>query len=156
MKTIFETALDKHEISEFFKGEGVYFARGSDWGDHLYISNWQDMCSALKNQKHAQSLLTNIFEEYVRYLKENYEDASSLLLNISAYYIARSMFPFLSAENYDLLKAIDDEYKKKIGCLFRLLRNEYDVKNKGSGKNSLDAEIEKINKNGCVIELEKL
>lgn len=34
MKTTFETAIDKHEIPDFFKGNGIYFARGSDWGDH--------------------------------------------------------------------------------------------------------------------------
>ncbi|GFM66106.1 hypothetical protein PSCICM_31360 [Pseudomonas cichorii] len=75
MTTTFETALDKHEISDFFKGGGIYFARGSDWGNHLYISNWQEMCSVLKNQKPAQSLLTSIFEEYIKYLKENCKEA---------------------------------------------------------------------------------
>jgi len=53
MKTTFEIALDQHEISEFFKGNGIYFARGSEWGDHLYISNWQEMCGVLKNPKRA-------------------------------------------------------------------------------------------------------
>ncbi|WP_241084786.1 hypothetical protein [Pseudomonas viridiflava] len=69
MTATFETALDKHETCEFFKGEGLYFARGSDWGDHLYISNWQEMCGFLKNQKAAQSVLTKIFDEYVTYLE---------------------------------------------------------------------------------------
>jgi hypothetical protein len=34
MKTTFETALELHEISDLFKGNGKYFARGSDLGDH--------------------------------------------------------------------------------------------------------------------------
>ena len=62
MKTTFEIALDLHEISDFFKGNGQYFARSSDWGDHLFISNWQEMCSVLKNQKAAQNLLTSILK----------------------------------------------------------------------------------------------
>lgn len=94
MKTTFEKALDQHEISDFFKGNGIYFARGSDWGDHLYISNWQEMCSVLKKQKAANSLLTTIFEEYINHLNENYVDAASLLSNISAYYILKKKTPF--------------------------------------------------------------
>ncbi|WP_262138491.1 hypothetical protein [Pseudomonas sp. Marseille-Q5117] len=64
MKTTFETALELHETPNFFRGKGQYCARGSDWGDHLFISNWQEMCGVLKHQKAAQSLLTAIFEDY--------------------------------------------------------------------------------------------
>ena len=156
MKTTFETALDQHEISDFFKGNGIYFARGSEWGDHLHISNWQEMCSALKTQTTAQSLLTTIFEEYATYLNENYEDAEGLLSNITAYYIARSMFPFLSADNYDLIESLNNKSKKNIGRLFRLLRKEYDTKNKDLPKYSFEQEIQKIKRNGCAIELESL
>jgi hypothetical protein len=59
MKTTFETALNKHEISDFFKGDGIYFAKGSEWGDHLYISNWQEMCGVLKNPKRGAELTDN-------------------------------------------------------------------------------------------------
>lgn len=86
MKTTFETALELHGTSDFFKGNGKYFARGSDWGDHLFISNWQEMCAALKHQKAAQHLLTTIFEDYTKYLKDDYSDAEGLLSNISTYY----------------------------------------------------------------------
>lgn len=156
MKTTFETALDQHEISEFFKGHGIYFARGSEWDDHLYISNWQEMCSILKTQTTAQSLLTTIFEEYATYLNENYEDAEGLLSNIAAYYIARSMFPFLSTDNYDLIESINNKSKENIGRLFRFLRKEYDVKNKDLPKYSFEQELQKIKRNGCTIELEAL
>lgn len=156
MKTTFETALDQHEISEFFKGNGIYFARGSEWGDHLYISNWQEMCSVLKTQNAAQSLLTTLFQEYVRYLDENHEDAEGLFSNIATYYIARGIFQFLSTDNYDLIESLGTKDKKNIGRLFRLLRKEYDRKNKDLPNYSFDQEIQKLKRNGCTIELEVL
>ncbi|MFM9383863.1 hypothetical protein [Pseudomonas sp. UV AK001] len=156
MKTSFETALEQHEISEFFKGEGIYFARGSDWGDHLHISNWQEMCSVLKTQKAAQSLLTKIFEDYAKYLKENYEDAASLLSNITAYYILKNKIHFLSAEGYDLIASLDDKTKNNIGNLFRYLRKVYDKKNENSSKYSFEQEIQRLKNNDCNIDIENL
>ncbi|MHC8293327.1 hypothetical protein [Pseudomonas sp. LB3P58] len=156
MKTTFEMALDQHEISDFFKGKGIYFARGSEWGDHLYISNWQGMCSVLKNQKAAQSLLTTIFDEYVKFLNENYDDAAGLLSNLTAYYVIKSKYTFLSAENYDLIKSLDKKRKENIGLLFRLLRKEYDIKNKDLTNYSFEQEIQRLKKHGCTIELDTL
>lgn len=156
MKTTFETALELHEISDFFKGNGKYFARGSDWGDHLFISNWQEMCAVLKHQKAAQSLLTTIFEDYAKYLKEDYSDAEGLLSNISAYYTLKSKIAFLSANNYDLIESIDEKSKKNIGKLFRLLRQQYDVKNKDLPKYKFDDEIKRLKLKGCLIDLEHL
>lgn len=156
MKTTFETALDQHEISDFFKGNGIYFARGSEWGDHLYISNWQEMCSVLKTQTAAQTLLTTIFEEYIKCLNESYEDAEGLFSNIAAYYIARGMFPFLSDKNYDLIENLNNKSKEQIGRACRLLRNEYDIRNKDLQKYSFEQEVQKIKRNGCLIELETL
>lgn len=156
MKTTFETALDQHEISDFLKGNGIYFARTPEWGDHLYISNWQEMCSVLKAQTAAQSLLTTIFEEYVKHLNESYEDAEGLFSNIAAYYIARSMFPFLSNDNYDLIENLNNKSKEYIGLSFRLLRTEYDAKNKDLPKYPFEQETQKNKKNGCTLELETL
>ncbi|MBX8483669.1 hypothetical protein [Pseudomonas cichorii] len=156
MTTSFEMALDRHEISEFFKGNGIYFARGSDWGDHLYVSNWQEMCSILKKQKPAQSLLTNLFEEYLRYLEESYSDAESLLRNISSYYTLRKKISFLSDDDYDLIESVDKDSKKTIGKMFRFLRKEYDIKNKDLPNYTLDQEIETFIKRGCTTDLEAL
>ncbi|PYD90056.1 hypothetical protein DNF23_24440 [Pseudomonas syringae pv. pisi] len=156
MTTTFETALDRHEISEFFKGEGIYFARGSDWGDHLYISNWQEMCGFLKNQKAAQTLLTSIFDDYVKYLEENYLDAYGLFSNISAYYILKKKLPILSDNHYNLIEALDNKSKKNIGVLFRLLRREYDKKDENLKKYTFEEEMKRLKNNGCEIELESL
>lgn len=156
MKNRFEVALEQDEISDFFKGNGIYFATGSDWGDHLYVSNWQVMCGTLKTQKAAQSLLTNLFEEYLRYLKESYSDAESLLRNISAYYTLRKKVSFLSDDNYDLIESVDSDSKKTIGKIFRFLRKEYDIKNKDLPNYTLDQEIETLIKRGCTTDLEAL
>ncbi|UVK86558.1 hypothetical protein LOY52_16910 [Pseudomonas sp. B21-051] len=156
MKTTFETALDLHEISDFFKGNGQYFARGSDWGDHLFISNWQEMCSVLKNQKAAQNLLTSVFEDYAKYLKEDYSDAEGLFSNISAYYTLKNKIAFLSSNSYDLIESLDERSKKNIGKLFRLLRQQYDLKNKDLPKYTFDEEIKRLRLKGCTLNLEQL
>jgi hypothetical protein len=155
MTTTFETALNQHEIPDFFKGNGIYFARGSDWGDHLYISNWQEMCGILKNEKAAQNLLTTIFEEYAKFLEETYTDAVGLLSNISAYYILKKKIPFLSMENYDLIESLDEKTKKNIGVLFRLLRKTYDKNNENLSKYSFQEELNRLKNNGCSFELEQ-
>lgn len=156
MKTTFEIAIDKREIPDFFKGNGIYFARGSDWGDHLHINNWQEMCSILKTQNASQHLLTTLFEEYVSSLKENYEDADDLLSNIRAYYIVRRTFPFLSSDNYDLIEGLDEKHLSTIGRLFRLLRKLYDTNNKELPTYSFDQEIQKLKTCGCTLEFENL
>ncbi|NTZ94025.1 hypothetical protein FCH79_01625 [Pseudomonas koreensis] len=156
MKTTFETALDLHEISDFFKGNGQYFARDSDWGNHLFISNWQEMCSVLKNQKAAQNLLTSIFEDYAKYLKEDYSDAEGLFSNISAYYTLKNKIAFLSSNSYDLIESLDERSKKDIGKLFRLLRQQYDLKNKDLPKYTFDEEIKRLKLKGCTLNLEQL
>lgn len=153
MKTTFETALELHETSDFFKGTGKYFSRGSDWGDHL-ISNWQEMCGVLKNQKAAQSLLTTIFEDYAKHLKEDYSDAEALLSNISAYYTLKNKIAFLSATNYDLIESLDEQSKKNTGKLFRHLRQQHDTKNKESPKCKFDDEIKRLKLKGCLLNLE--
>lgn len=66
------------------------------------------------------------------------------------------MFPFLSTDNYDLIASINNKSKENIGRLFRLLRKEYDVKNKDLQKYSFEQELQKIKRNSCTIELETL
>ncbi|MCV4286187.1 hypothetical protein [Pseudomonas capsici] len=156
MKTKFEIALDQDEISSFFKGEGIYFARGCDWGEHLYISNWKGMCSVLKKQKPAQSLLTNVFEEYLRYLGDSYKAAESLIFNISAYYSLKMDLPFLNSENYDLIESLDSESKNIVGRVFRFLKTEYDIQNKDLPCYKYAQLIEQIRKKGCTIDFESL
>lgn len=156
MKTTFETALHQHEVADFLKGTGIYFARGSDWGDHLYVSNWQEMCGVLKMQRSAKSVLTSIFGEYAKYLSENYEDAAGLLSNITAHYVTKHKFEFLSTSSYDLIDSLDSKTKENIGRLFRLLRSEYDKKNNHLANYTFEQEIQRLKQLGCSTELELL
>lgn len=152
----FQNALDQHEIPDFFKGNGFYFAKGCDWGDHLHINNWQGMCAVLRHQDSAQVKLTRIFEEYVQSLEENYIDSDGLLSNLRAYYILRKKNPFLSAAGYDLTAALGKTSRNKAGVLFRLLRISYDKENAGTSKYSFAQELQRLRSLGCTLELESL
>lgn len=154
MMTTFEIALNQHEIPEFFKGEGVYFARGSDWGDHLYISNWQEMFSVLKQQKAAENLLTRVFEEYVKSLNEKYTDAEKLLCNIKAYYAISEKSSSLAIDNYDLIDTLDEKSKSIIGRMFRLLRLDYDKNRETTAKHTFEEMLERMKSNGCLYDFE--
>lgn len=156
MKTTFETAIDKHEIPDFFKGNGIYFARGSDWGDHLHINNWQEMCSVLKSQNAPQPLLTTLFEEYVNSLKEHYDDANGLLSNIISYYITRRRCPFLSSGEYDLMESLDRKCLSTTGRLFRLLRKVHGIKNNDLPTYSFEQQLQRLKTYGCNVDLESL
>ncbi|MGY2293749.1 hypothetical protein ACW9H6_28930 [Pseudomonas sp. SDO528_S397] len=154
MMTTFEIALNQHKIPEFFKGEGVYFARGSDWGDHLYISNWQEMFSVLKQQKAAENLLTHVFEKYVKSLNEKYADAETLLCNIKAYYAINGKNSSLAIDNYDLIDTLDEKSKSIIGRVFRLLRLEYDKNRETTAKHTFEEMLERMKSNGCLYDFE--
>ena len=156
MTATFQHALDHHEIADFFKGKGIYFARGCDWGDHLHIGNWQGMCAVLKHQDSAQQHLTRLFGEYVASLDQNYVDAEGLLCNITAYYILRKKNEFLCAGGYDLIADLDETSQQTIGALFRLLRVIYDRENADLPKYSFDQELERLKSHGFTLEFETL
>lgn len=156
MTGTFQYALDHQEIADFFKGNGIYFARGCDWGDHLYIGNWQAMCAVLKHQDSAREQLTRLFGEYVASLDQCYVDAEGLLCTITAYSILRKTNAVLCAGSYDLFAELSDTHKKTIGALFRLLRGIYDRENAHLPKYSFDQELERLKSHGCTTEFETL
>ncbi|MHC8326261.1 hypothetical protein [Pseudomonas sp. LB1P83] len=156
MKTKFQIALENNEPAEFFKGQGQYFSRDPDWGDHLYINNWQGLCGHLKLKDNPNEILLEVFSKYLISLKNTYEDADSLLLNISCYYSMRKDTPFMSADGFDLVSNLNEPNKKIIGDLFRILRSEYAKKNVGKPVISLDQFLSEIKTNGCKVDLEKL
>jgi hypothetical protein len=156
MKTKFQIALEKNEPSEFFKGQGQYFSRDPDWGDHLYINNWQGLCGYLKSEENPNKILLDAFSKYLASLQSRYEDADSLLLNISCYYLMRNDTSFMSEDSFDLIASLSERNKKIIGELFRLLRREYANQNAGKPVISLDQFLSEIKTNGCQFDLEKL
>ncbi|KAF2391645.1 MULTISPECIES: hypothetical protein [Pseudomonas] len=156
MKTKFQIALENNECPEFFKGQGQYFSRDPDWGDHLYINNWQGLCGYLKLKENPNKILLDAFREYLTSLQISYEDADSLLLNISCYYLLRHDASLISEDNFDLIANLSDHHKKTIGELFRLLRREYDIQNASKPVISFDQFLSEIKTNGCHFDLEKL
>lgn len=156
MKTKFKIALENNEPSEFFKGQGQYFSRDPDWGDHLYINNWQGLFGHLKSKESPNSILLDVFSKYLTSLQSRYEDADSLLLNISCYYLTRNATSFISEDSFDLITNLSEKNKKTIGKLFRLLRREYTNQNAGKPVISLEQFLSKIKTNGCNFNLEKL
>jgi hypothetical protein len=156
MKTKFQIALENNEPSEFFKGQAQYFSRDPDWGDHLYINNWQGLCGYLKSEENPNKILLDVFSKYLTSLQSRYEDADSLLLNISCYYLMRNDTSFMSEDSFDLIASLSERNKKIIGELFRLLRREYANQNAGKPVISLDQFLSEIKTNGCQFDLEKL
>ncbi|WP_223526300.1 hypothetical protein [Pseudomonas sp. BF-B-26] len=156
MKTKFQIALENNEPSEFFKGQAQYFSRDPDWGDHLYINNWQGLCGYLKPEENPNKILLDVFSKYLTSLQSRYEDADSLLLNISCYYLMRNDTSFMSEDSFDLIASLSERNKKIIGELFRLLRREYANQNAGKPVISLDQFLSEIKTNGCQFDLEKL
>ncbi|MCF5031318.1 hypothetical protein [Pseudomonas syringae] len=106
MKNKSQIALENSETPEFFEGAGQYFSPDPDWGDHLHIRNWRELCECLKTKNDANKILENSFIEYLNSLKKTYHDAESLAYNISGYYSMRKDYPFMSSGGYDLIKAI--------------------------------------------------
>ena len=156
MKTKFQIALENNEPSEFFKGQSQYFSRDPDWGDHLYINNWQGLCGYLKSEENPNKILLDVFSKYLTSLQSRYEDADSLLLNISCYYLMRNDTSFMSEDSFDLIASLSERNKKIIGELFRLLRREYANQNAGKPVISLDQFLSEIKTNGCQFDLEKM
>ncbi|WP_338802446.1 hypothetical protein V9L13_10440 [Pseudomonas sp. RSB 5.4] len=109
-----------------------------------------------KSERAAQNLLTSIFEDYAKYFKEDYSDAEGLFSNISAYYTLKNKIAFLSRNSYDLIESLDERSKKNIGKLFRLLRQQYDLKNKDLPKYTFDEKIKRLKLKGCTLNLEQL
>ncbi|KAB0503571.1 hypothetical protein [Pseudomonas lini] len=156
MKTKYQIALENGELPELFKGSGQYFWRDPDWGVHLYINNWQGLCGFLQSKSDPNKTLELSFAEYLHSLKNEYNDAESLISNISSYYSMRKDYEFMSNSNYDLIEQSNNGEKTIIGRLFRLLRNEYATQSIGKPVITLDVLLSRIRNNGCSIDLEKL
>lgn len=39
-ENLFENAVEAGETNSFFKGEGRYFVRDPDWGEHVYTAHY--------------------------------------------------------------------------------------------------------------------
>lgn len=154
VKKKIQMALENKKPVEFFCGKGPYFSPDPDWGEHLYINNWQGICAHLTESNIEISILNDFFFRYLEGISISYEAADSLLMNLSAYYGLRRDEKVL--QRGDILSEIGVLGREKVGELFRLLRREYAEKNKHRKVRSLNDWLEKIKSDGCIYDLEGL
>lgn len=89
MSNNFEDALQRQEIPQFFRGQGPYFTRDPDWGDHLFSINWTDIFLYVRDHAEGEQQLREGFELYVHSLEETLDDGFSLRENLFGYYATR-------------------------------------------------------------------
>ncbi|PXZ06544.1 hypothetical protein DKK70_11315 [Gilliamella apicola] len=155
MKGDFEQAISNNEIIPFLKGEGDYFSP-DEWcrGYHCYMINFMGMMGGLEEKEHPYQLLIKYFRLYLSSLEENVEDAWSLFENIECYYhLRKDNSYFFLTQNEDLIDELTAEERKKIGVLYRYLRDNFDKVPDAENMNPLDIQFNFTRKNGCPYDL---
>lgn len=123
----FEQAVNNNEITAYFKGEGDYFSpEEGNMGYHNEILNFIGMMSYLENKAHPYQLLVKYFKLNLSSFKEDVLDAWSLFRNIACYYNLRKDNCYFFTQNEDLIDELTAEEKKKIGVLYRYLKDNFD------------------------------
>ena len=154
MKGDFEQAVNNNEITAYLNGEGDYFTPEEfNMGYHSFIMNFTGMMSYLKNKEHPYQELVKYFKFYLSSLKEDALDAWSLFNNISCFYTLRRYNPFFLTQNDYLIDQLTAEEKKKIGVLYRYLRDNFDKVPDAENMNPLDIQFNFTRKNGCPYDL---
>ncbi len=97
--------------------------------------------------------MVKYFKLYLSSLKEEALDAWSLFNNIDCYYYLRKKNRFFLTENEDLMDELTAEEKKKIGVLFRYLRENFDKVPDPAQMFPIDKHFESIRRNGCPYDL---
>ena len=150
----FERALSNNEISAFFKGEGEYFSPEEfNMGYHNELINWQGMLAYLEEKETPFELLVKYFRLYLNTVEENALDAWMLFSNIASYYFLRKKNRYFLTENEDLIDELTAEEKKKIGVLYRYLRENFDKVPGAAQMFPVDKQFEFTRKNGCPYDL---
>ena len=151
----FERAVNNNEIIPFLKGEGDYFSP-DEWcrGYHCYMINFMGMMGGLEEKEHPYQLLIKYFRLYLSSLEENVEDAWSLFENIECYYhLRKDNSYFFLTQHEDLIDELTAEERKKIGVLYRYLRDNFDKVPDAENMNPLDIQFNFTRKNGCPYDL---
>ncbi|MBX8547948.1 hypothetical protein K5D53_25310 [Pseudomonas cichorii] len=156
MRSNFETALNKSEFPDYFRGRGIYFARDPDWGDHLHIINWEGLCGFLETQRNPSLILINAFEKYLNTVQINAEDAEDLFENLGCYYYMRQKTPILAAGEFDLVRVLSNEQKKKISEAIRFLHQELVRTNKIQDLEHFNRRMVKLINDGGPNDIENL
>ena len=150
----FERALSNNEISAFFNGEGDYFSPEEfNMGYHNEMINWMGMMAYLEEKENSFQLLVKYFRLYLNSLEKNALDAWMLFSNIASYYNLRKDNCYFLTQNEDLIDELTAEEKKKIGVLYRYLRENFDKVPGAAQMFPVDKQFEFTRKNGCPYDL---
>ncbi|GFM66104.1 MULTISPECIES: hypothetical protein [Pseudomonas] len=124
MRSNFETALNRDEFPDYFRGIGIYFTADPDWGNQLHIMNWQGLCGFIKTHKTPDTVLKNAFTKYLDTVDTTLKEAEDLFENIVCYYYMRKKVPALSANGLDLILDLPSIQRQKVSNIMRFLRQE--------------------------------
>jgi hypothetical protein len=111
MKSNFETALERQETPQFFRGQGEYLTRDGDWDEHLFCINWPGIFAYLRDHADGEQQLSTSFEGYVYSIKESLEDCFGLRENLFGYYTTRTRW---APESSDLMAQLPEPCRRRI------------------------------------------
>ncbi|SBT16039.1 hypothetical protein MGA5115_00113 [Marinomonas gallaica] len=84
-ENLFRKAVDADETEMFFKGQGRYFVRDPDWGEHVYAAHYSGWVSDFVADSHTKKeLFISLFDKFVSNLKATDEDLEHFFGNLSA------------------------------------------------------------------------
>ena len=154
MKGDFEQAINNNEVSAYLKGEGDYFSPEEfNMGYHSYIMNFMGMMFYLEKRVNPYQELVKYFKLYLSSLKEDALDAWSLFKNIGCFYYFRKNNRYFLTQNKDLIDELTAEEKKKIGVLYRYLRENFDKVPGAAQMFPIDKQMKFVNEDGCPYDL---
>ena len=92
---LFEQALDKDELFDFAMGEGKYFIRDREYGEHWVLKSWLDHIVPFVHTidyDRGQNSINALFESLVRGFKnksQRHEILLKILYHVYVFYYAR-------------------------------------------------------------------
>ena len=154
MKGDFEQAINNNEVSAYLKGEGDYFSPEEfNMGYHSYIMNFMGMMFYLEKRVNPYQELVKYFRLYLSSLKEDPLDAWGLFNNIGCYYDLRKDNCYFLTQNEDLMDELTAEEKKKIGVLYRYLRENFDKVPGAADMRPINDQMKFVYEDGCPYDL---
>lgn len=123
INNLFEKAIQNKQCNEFFKGVGEYFVRNRETGEHSHNTQMSgSVVNFVNNDEHRMQIFSDVLKQFIHDADpENFESISSVLINISAYWIAknRGLFP-----ESNMLCSLNDPTFKEFNSLLDKLRNQ--------------------------------
>ncbi len=156
MRSNFETALNRNEFPDYFRGLKNYFTPDPDWGTQLHIRNWAGLCSFIQTHKTPDLVLNNAFSKYLDTVTLSLEDAEDLLENIGCYYYMRKKVPALSVNGFDLILNLPSAQRRKISEIIGFLRQELARSNNTQGIERFNQDMKKLIGDGGPKDIENL